>query len=224
MEKDQWIRAAESFLAERLGKGGYLSSHRDALTYRLEHSRRVSVIGRQIALAEGLDETEMAVACLLHDIAYSSNFGENGWKGHGRRSAEMARPFLKDLGLPDDRINDICYGIAIHVDGVAGFDGELTTFAATVGDADKIDRFGAFRIHQTLSLDGFLRKSPEGKKDYIRARISRLQGMRNIKMATAAAEEMWSDRLSFYTDFLQRLSSQLDISGGVSEYLRETED
>ena len=54
MEKDQWIRAAESFLAERLGKGGYLSAHRDALTYRLEHSRRVSVIGRQIALAEGL--------------------------------------------------------------------------------------------------------------------------------------------------------------------------
>ena len=224
MEKDQWIREAESFLAERLGRGNYLSSHRDALEYRLEHSRRVSIIGRQIALAEGFDETEMTVACLLHDIAYSADFGENGWKDHGRRSAEMSRPFLKDLGLPEDRINDMCYGIAIHVDGEADFEGELTPFAATIGNADKIDRFGAFRIHQTLSLDGFLKKSPDGKKDYIRARISRLHGMRNIKMATATAEEMWSDRLSFYTEFFQRLSSQLDISGEVSEFLRQTED
>jgi hypothetical protein len=31
-----------------------------------------------------------------------------------------ARPFLETLGLAEERINDICYGIAIHVDDKAG--------------------------------------------------------------------------------------------------------
>ncbi|MBO4219316.1 MAG: HD domain-containing protein [Clostridia bacterium] len=213
MEKDHWIREAESFLTDRLGRGNYLCSHRDALEYRIEHSRRVSAIGRQIAVKEGFDETEMTVACLLHDIAYSADFGENGWKDHGRQSAAMARPFLRKLGLADDRIDDICYGIAVHVDGNADFEGELTPFAATIGNADKIDRFGAFRIHQTLCLDGFLKKSLDGKKDYIRARLSRLHGLGNVIMATYTAEEMWRERLAFYTAFFQKLSDQLEISG-----------
>ena len=28
---------------------------------------------------------EMVIACLLHDVSYCEEFGENGWKEHGRR-------------------------------------------------------------------------------------------------------------------------------------------
>ncbi|MBQ1316014.1 MAG: hypothetical protein IIY46_00885, partial [Lachnospiraceae bacterium] len=51
------------------------------------------------ALAEGFDEAEMVIACLLHDIAYCEEFGENGWNEHGRRGAAIARPYLEELGF-----------------------------------------------------------------------------------------------------------------------------
>ena len=34
-------------------------------------------IGRQIALQEGFDETELVIACLLHDVSYCEDFGED---------------------------------------------------------------------------------------------------------------------------------------------------
>ncbi|MCR5295881.1 MAG: HD domain-containing protein [Clostridiales bacterium] len=65
-------------------------------------------IGREIAVREGFDETEMIIACLLHDVAYCEAVGEGrfwpAWKDHGRRSARIARPFLEELGLPKDRM------------------------------------------------------------------------------------------------------------------------
>lgn len=34
---------------------------------------------------------------------------------HGQRSAAIARPLLETLGLSSATVNDICYGIAIHL-------------------------------------------------------------------------------------------------------------
>ena len=75
---------------------GRLLSAYDAKAYRIEHTYRVANIGRLIAVKEGFDETEMVIACLLHDVAYCEEFGEDGWKEHGRRSAQIARPFLEE--------------------------------------------------------------------------------------------------------------------------------
>ena len=128
-----WIEQTEAFLKQKLDSGAYLNANPQAKAYRLEHSYRVANIGRQIARMEGFDETEIVITCLLHDVSYCEEFGENGWKEHGRRSAAIARPFLKELGLAADRIEDICYGIAIHVDDEADFPGERTPFALSVG-------------------------------------------------------------------------------------------
>ena len=135
------VSKTEAFIKQKFNEAAYLSAHPEAKAYRLEHTYRVANIGRMIAREEGFDETETIVACLLHDVSYCEEFGENGWREHGRRAAAIARPFLRELGFPEDRINDICYGIAIHVDDEAGFPGERTAFALTVGDADNIDRF-----------------------------------------------------------------------------------
>ena len=110
------IEKTEVFLKRKFDAADYLNAHPEAKAYRIEHTYRVANIGRELALKEGFDETEMVIACLLHDVSYCEEFGEKGWIEHGRRAAHIARPFLSELGLAEDRINDICYGIAIHVD------------------------------------------------------------------------------------------------------------
>src|SRR5690554_58640 len=147
-----FIEKTEEYLKNTFKSSSYLNEHPQDREYRLQHSYRVTNIGRIIAEKEGFDRTEMVIGCLLHDIAYSEVFeGEDGWLNHGRRSAVIARPFLHELGLKEDRIEDICYGIAIHVDnhsdfedicyGIAihvdnhsDFEGIRTPFALTIGD------------------------------------------------------------------------------------------
>ena len=209
------IQKTEAFLKQKLDGGAYLNAHPEAKAYRLEHSYRVANIGRQIAAREGFDETEMVIACLLHDVSYCEEFGEGGWREHGRRSAALARPFLTELGLSEDRIHDICYGIAIHVDDKADFPGERTPFALSVGDADNIDRIDAYRIHETLCGDGFLELPLEEKLALIEGRLSRLQGLRSMELGTQAARELWNERLSFYLSFYKELLSQLRCSRSI---------
>jgi uncharacterized protein len=206
------IRKTEAFLRARLDGSPYLSAHPKDKAYRLEHSYRVANIGRQIARREGLDETELVIACLLHDVSYCEEFGETGWKDHGRRAAAIARPFLAELGLPEDRINEICYGIAIHVDDEADFPGERTPFALSVGDADNIDRFDVYRIHEGLVYDGFLDKPFAEKLAGAEKRLARLRELKEMPMGTSSAAEIWKERLSFFIAFYEKLVSQLKSS------------
>ena len=215
MMERQLIAKTEEFLKEKLDSGLYLNAHPDAKAYRLEHTYRVANIGKQIAVEEGFDETEMVIACLLHDVSYCEEFGEDGWMEHGRLSARIARPFLEELGLAEDRINDICYGIAIHVDDKADFEGERTAFALSVGDADNIDRFDVYRIHEGLANEGFIGKSFEDKSEYAVKRLARLKELKDLPMATKAAERMWKERLDFYISFYEKLVDQLNSSKSI---------
>ncbi len=209
------IKKTEEFLKQKFADSVFLKEHPEAKAYRIEHTYRVANIGREIAVKEGFDETEMVIACLLHDVAYCEEFGEDGWKEHGRRSAQIARPFLKGLDLPENRISDICYGIAVHVDEKADFPGENTPFALSVGDADNIDRFDAFRIHEALNRDSFLKMSHEEKKEYLEKRLFRLRELRGIPFSTKTADELWKSRLDFYIIFFQKLADQLERSKNV---------
>lgn len=213
----EMVMKTEDFLKQKFENAVFLNEHPDAKTYRIEHTYRVANIGREIAAKEGFDETEIVIACLLHDVAYCEEFGEDGWKEHGRRSAQIARPFLNGLGLPEDRINDICYGIAVHVDEKADFPGENTPFALSVGDADNIDRFDAYRIHEGLSRDSFLQMSYEEKNEYLEKRLSRLRELREMPFGTKTADELWKSRLDFYIAFFQKLLDQLERSKFVIE-------
>lgn len=215
--KNDLIQRTEAFLQLKFQSGGYLADHPEAMAYRLEHTYRVANIGRRIARQEGFDETEMVLACLLHDVSYCEDFGENGWIEHGRQSARIARPFLTELGLPADRINDICYGIAIHVDDRANFPGERTPFALSVGDADNLDRFDVYRIHETLCREKFLEKPFPEKLDLLQSRLSRLRDLRSLPQGTKAAEKIWQERISFYIQFYEKLLFQLQCSSGILE-------
>ena len=208
------VRKTEEFLKSRFDHA--TEFEQPDIEYRIEHTYRVANIGKEIAQKEGFDETEMVIACLLHDVSYCEAVGEGrfwpAWKEHGRRSAQIARPFLEELGLPKDRINDICYGIAIHVDEKADFPGENTPFALSVGDADNIDRFDVYRLHEWMMKDAFLDKTYEDKMDYVEKRLSRLQELRKAPVGTKTAGEMWQSRIDFIIEFYQKMADQLKQS------------
>ena len=217
MLNHELIEKTEAFLKEKFDAGIYLNQHPEDKAYRLEHSYRVANIGRQIAEKEGFDETEMVIACLLHDVSYCEEFGEDGWKEHGRLSAKITRPFLRSLGIAEDRIQDICYGIAIHVDDEADFEGERTPFALSVGDADNIDRFDAYRIHEGLCYNKFLEKNFDEKQEYMKARLAKLQELKAMSLGTKTAEALWQERITFYIAFYEKLAAQLENSVAVRE-------
>lgn len=218
MLNHEWIRKTEEFLKEKFDNA--TEFEQEDLPYRLEHTYRVANIGREIAAKEGFDETCMVIACLLHDISYCEAFGENrfwpAWKEHGKRSAEIARPFLEELGLPEDRINEICYGIAIHVYGETDPSGPNTPLALSVGDADGLDHFDVYRLHESLHRDAFLEKTYEEQVEYVEKRLSRLREIREKeKTWTKTAEEIWLARIGFFIDFYEKLSDQLKRSKNV---------
>ena len=117
--------------------------------------------------------------------------------------------------MPADRIEDICYGIAIHVDDKADFPGERTPFAVTVGDADNIDRFDAYRIHEVLAKEDFIDMTYEGKLEFTGKRLEKLRDLLSMPMGTKSAEIMWKERMSFYITFYEKLTAQLRSSTAV---------
>ncbi len=211
------VKKTEAFLQRAFDESDFLNAHPQDKAYRLAHSYRVANIGRRIAAAEGFDETEMVIACLLHDVSYCKEFGENGWKEHGRNAARMARPFLESLGFPKARINDMCFGIAIHVDDEADFDGERTPFALSVGDADNIDRVDAYRIHETLVYNEFLQLSYEKQVTLLEERVANLTKLLDMPMGTPTAEDIWKERMTYYIGFCEKLLSQLAHSRSIIE-------
>lgn len=210
------IKKTEHFLKTKLNECPYYLTHPADGEYRLEHSYRVANLGKQIAEKEGFDVTEMVIACLLHDVSYCLEFNEqNDWLNHGRASAHIARPFLQELGLPEDRINDMCYGIAIHVDDKADFEGERTAFAETIGDADNLDRFDAYRIYETLQYCKFKEMSITKKQEKVASTLQNLNNLKDNKLGTAAATTLWRERIAYYISFYEKLQAQLENSTSI---------
>ena len=209
----EMIARTESFLKETFASSTYLQSNPTDRDYRLEHSYRVANISKVIAEAEDFDVTYAVIAGLLHDIAYCEEMVTSEDRmNHGRRSAVIARPFLKSLGLPADIVNEICFGIAIHVDDEADFEWKRTPFCETVGDADNIDRFDAYRIYETLEYLKFSEMSLEDKREKVVSTINRLTKYKEMKLGTATAKNLWIQRLDYYIGFYEKLTAQLDNS------------
>ena len=212
----EMISKIEAFLKDTFAESSYLQAHPTDRDYRLEHSYRVANIAKTIAEAEGFDVTYAVIAGLLHDIAYCEEMvTREDRMNHGRRSAAIARPFLENLGLPADAVNEICYGIAIHVDDEADFEWERTPFCETVGDSDNIDRFDAYRIYETLEYLKFSEMRLEDKCEKVASTIDKLTRFKEMKLGTATAKNLWIQRLDYYIGFYEKLKAQLDNSRSI---------
>ena len=181
--------------------------------YRYEHSIRVAHVGAKIARAEGLDEEKLIIACLLHDIAYSAAQSEDyDWYEHGRDGARLARPFLQSLGMDASDIEEICYGIAIHVDDKADFEGPESILARSVADADNIDRFDMLRLYLSLYNAEIHNLSLDEKLDWLINSIARLQQFKRFPFATVSGKKMWLENIEYQLSFQSRLLAQLESS------------
>lgn len=198
------------FLEQTFSQSAYFKNHKDDMKYRFEHSLRVAQIGKEIALAEGFNVEAMVIGCLLHDIAYADEFkSKEDWLNHGRRSAEMAKPFLNELELHPKDIDRILYGIAIHVDDQAGYEGTRTAFAESIGEADNIDRFDIIRLNQAIKALHIEHLPIDQQEKELSKKINHLKQLKDIKHATKTSNDMWQGRLdyqiNYYTQYRQQL-------------------
>ena len=210
------IVKTEAFLQETFTSSAHLQAHPADRDYRLEHSYRVANIAKSIAEQENMDVTKAVIAGLLHDISYCEEMKtQEDWRNHGRRSAALARPFLEQLGFDTHSVNEICYGIAIHVDNEADFSWNRTAFSETVGDADNIDRYDVYRIYETLQYKRFSELTISEKAEAVNTMLERLRRLKDEKFGTATADAIWQDRLDYYIVFYEKLQSQLHNSTSI---------
>ena len=113
---------------------------------------------------------------------------------------------------PEKEVNEMCYGIAIHVDDKADFDGERTPLALTVADADNIDRFDAYRLYEGLQ-DRVYRDIPlKEQKAFVDKALSRLPKLRELPCGTKTGEALWKEKVDYQIGFYQRLLHQIETS------------
>ena len=210
------IAKTEAFLQITFAESHRLSRNPADRDYRLEHSYRVANLAKQIAEAEGYPVTHAVIAGLLHDIAYCEEMPtREAQRNHGRRSAAIARPFLRQLGLSEQAVSDICFAIAIHVDDEADFPWERTAFSEVVGDADNIDRFDVYRIYETLQYQKFSELPLSEKRETAGTMLRRLTELREMKLGSATANSLWQQRLGYYIGFYEKLVAQLRGSSQI---------
>lgn len=207
------IKKAEMFLIETFANSAYFRGNPSERDYRLQHSYRVANIAKNIAENECLDEDSAIIAGLLHDISYCEQMcSKEDHRNHGRRSAQIARPFLETLHLTPEQVNDICYAIAIHVDDQADFNWKRSAFSETIGDADNIDRFDVYRIYEGLHYSDFRNLTLKEKRTLITDTITRMNQYYDMKLGTKTAEKLWKQRLDYCISYYERLGEQLKYS------------
>ena len=181
--------------------------------YRFEHSMRVASIAKAIAEKEGHDVFITTVAAILHDVG---KFDTDINADHGRVSADVARPFLKTLGISQKQEDDIHFCIAVHVDGKAGYEYPDIIEAETVSDADNIDRFGVYRIYQQMSWDRAETKTSADNIAQYQERIKRLENLRDtFILATPTANEMFRNNLRLQIEFYTNLVTELELTAHI---------
>jgi uncharacterized protein len=206
---DNEFKAME-FLKQKIWMHGAIEE--SAKRYRYEHSLRVAAIGRRIANSEGLDAEALALGCILHDVGTFDSIKNP--IDHGRVSARIAREFLCTLDLSEEKIEEICYGIAIHVDDKADFEGKRTVLGESISDSDNIDRYDVYRLYETLQYLKFSEMTLDEQLVHVIKAIAKLNGLLNMKFATETATSIWVDNVAFQIKFYERLKAQLQ-SGAV---------
>ena len=176
--------------------------------YRWQHTLRVSNYGKTIAEAEGADVELSITACLLHDVAHFES--EHDPKSHGRLGAKISRPVLQEIGYSSEETENICYAVALHVDGKADFEHPETIESKVVTDADNVDRFGAYRV-----LQWCVPEMNEYEK-LVEKLISRLETLENYRgqqlLETKTGQELFDQQLDLQINFFRQIITESELT------------
>ena len=117
--------------------------------------------------------------------------------------------------MEPERVQEICYGIAIHVDGKADFPGEATAFALSIGDADDVDRFDAYRIYDAMEYADFRNLKIDNKRKWLREKLDWISRRLGEKSGTEAARQMIAERLLYQRQYYEKVLEQMKHSEGI---------
>lgn len=200
------FKQAKDYLREHLYAFDEIET--EEKNYRYEHSLRVFAIGMKLCEEEQGDPLVTGLACILHDLG---KFDSETNIEHGRVSAHLARPFLEKIGLSSKQIDDICYAIAVHVDGKAGYAYPHTLEAMLVSDADNIDRFDIIRILFIANDDKQTSQNYHEMIQKMESRSERLRGYleKEKVMETSSGDHVFKEKVRYMLEFNQRYLAQL---------------
>lgn len=198
------ISKADEFLYKHLQESNIDEKEKK---YRYEHSLRVTNIGIELVKKEGANLKVAVLGCLLHDVG---KFDAEANIDHGRASAKVAREFLKTLDLTEKEIDDICYAIAVHVDGKAGYEYGHIIEAGIVSDSDNIDRFAAYRMYEMMKFD---QKEEMDREERIKKLDERLDRFKKYHkegiMETESGNQWFREHLELGIDYFENYKKQL---------------
>lgn len=207
------IENAKKLLFESFENSRYMQENRSRKEYRYYHSLRVAKIGQEIAEQEGFNVDALTIACLLHDISYTQDLKTREDRiNHGRKSAEMVESFINSLDFDAKTKMDILHGIASHVDDKSKYNWKDSKFSKSVSDADNIDRFGLYRIYETLQFAKFSNMDHADKLQYCLNQIEIMSKLLDKELSTKTATKMFNVQLKRIINTFNDLYDQLNAS------------
>jgi uncharacterized protein len=184
-----------------------------------DHTERVYELCLRIGRKEKADLEVLKLAALLHDIGREEEDRTNGRVCHARRSADLARPILERLGVPERQRAAVIRCIETHRfrGGVApdSLEGKI------LFDADKLDSIGAVGIGRAFLFAGEVgarlhdpNVRVEKTKAYSRedtAYREYLVKLRSVKdrIFTREGRRMARDRHRFMAEYFNRLNREV---------------
>ena len=188
--------------------------------YRYEHSLRVAENGRLLAadaIKRGMKVNEFVVrmACMLHDIGKFEAFMIPN-KSHGLVGGEMARPFLKSLGLDDKTTEDICWSIACHSGDYNQYEYDDIIEAHFVEEADDLDRYGMLRVLAKIGDWKETSNSMDELVEKINKYVLRLKRhLRNMHCVSPLAYKLLKKQIKLQIDAFNGYKRQMVNTVGV---------
>lgn len=145
-----WMAVDLAELAVRLE--GRVVHHLDADgSHDIGHLRRVLALAMDIAAEEGGDHEILTAAAYLHDLVNLPKDAPDRDQA-SRRSAEAARPILRELGVTPAKHDAIAHAIAAH--SYSGAIAPQSLEARILQDADRLDALGAIGIARCFYVSG----------------------------------------------------------------------
>ena len=95
---------------------------------------------------------------------------------------------------------------------IGGFSRRADSPGSCIADADNIDRFDVYRIHEHLSNLSFLTLPYAEQLRSVTEHLSKLRSTEHLEFATKTATELWRVKIDFQIQFFTRLASQLEAS------------
>jgi uncharacterized protein len=163
-----------------------------------EHTERVTELCRYFGEKLDADLLVLLSAALMHDIG-------RGNKNHAEKSAELAEPILRELGVVEEKIFKIKEAIFSH--SWTGTKKAGSMEAKILSDADKLDAIGAIGIYRAAMFNCEQDRSYNTFINHFHEKLLKLKDNLFIDEAKKIAH----DRHLFLIRYLQEFDRELNI-------------